>query len=130
MNHTNEPSALFESCAKIENRTGERKSSHDDRNTTSNEPSALLECCSKIERIPMIEIRQIVDDIRQAERELSTVANRRQVAASEVEKASKAIEVQKLELERISMTEQALSEAGSRYSSKAQEGHAARARRG
>jgi hypothetical protein len=29
------------------------------------EPSALLECCSKIERIPMIEIRQIVDDIRQ-----------------------------------------------------------------
>jgi hypothetical protein len=68
----------------------------------------------------MIEIRQIVDDIRQAERELSTVANRRQVAASEVEKASKAIEVQKLELERISMTEQALSEAGSRYSSKAQ----------
>jgi hypothetical protein len=68
----------------------------------------------------MIEIRQIVDDIRAAERTLSTVANRRQVAASEVEKAAQAIEVQKLELERISMTERALSEAGSRYSSKAQ----------
>jgi hypothetical protein len=62
----------------------------------------------------MIEIRQIVDDIRHAERELSTVANRRQTAASEVEKASKAVEVQKLELERISMTERALSEAGQR----------------
>jgi hypothetical protein len=68
----------------------------------------------------MIEIRQIVDDIRHAERELSSVANKRQTAASEVEKASKAVEVQKLELERISMTERALSEAGSRYSSKAQ----------
>jgi chromosome segregation ATPase len=68
----------------------------------------------------MIEIRQIVDDIRAAERELSSVANKRQTAVSEVEKASKAIEVQKLELERISMTERALSEAGSRYSSKAQ----------
>jgi hypothetical protein len=68
----------------------------------------------------MIEIRQIVDDIRRAEIELSTVANKRQVAAAQVEKAAQAIEVQKLELERISMTEQALSEAGSRYSSKAQ----------
>ena len=68
----------------------------------------------------MIEIRQIVDDIRHAERELSSVANKRQTAASEVEKASKAVEVQKLELERISMTERALSESGSRYSSKAQ----------
>jgi predicted nucleic acid-binding Zn-ribbon protein len=68
----------------------------------------------------MIELRQLIDDIRQAERELSAIANKRQTAASEVEKASKAVEVQKLELERISMTEQALSEAGSRYSSKAQ----------
>jgi predicted nucleic acid-binding Zn-ribbon protein len=68
----------------------------------------------------MIEIRQIVDDIRHAERELSSVANKRQTAASEVEKASKAVEAQRLELERISMTEQALSESGSRYSSKAQ----------
>jgi predicted nucleic acid-binding Zn-ribbon protein len=68
----------------------------------------------------MIEIRQIVDDIRHAERTLSAVANKRQTAVSEVEKASKAVEDQRLELERISMTEQALSEAGSRYSSKAQ----------
>jgi ATP-dependent 26S proteasome regulatory subunit len=68
----------------------------------------------------MNDFRELIDDIRAAERELSTVANRRQVAASEVEKASKAVEVQKLELERISMTEQALSESGSRYSSKAQ----------
>jgi hypothetical protein len=88
--------------------------------STTTNIGALLECCSKDERLPMIELRQIVDDIRHAERELSTVANRRQVAASEVEKASKAVEVQKLELERISMTERALSEAGSRYSSKAQ----------
>jgi chromosome segregation ATPase len=68
----------------------------------------------------MIEIRQIVDDIRRAEIELSAVANKRQTAVSEVEKTSKAIEDQRRELERISMTEQALSEAGSRYSSKAQ----------
>jgi ATP-dependent 26S proteasome regulatory subunit len=68
----------------------------------------------------MIEIRQIVDDIRHAERELSSVANKRQTAAVRLKKLLKAIEVQKLELERISMTEQALSEAGSRYSSKAQ----------
>jgi hypothetical protein len=34
----------------------------------------------------MIEIRQLIDDIRQAERELSSVANKRQTAASEVEK--------------------------------------------
>jgi hypothetical protein len=37
-----------------------------------------------------------------------------------LKKTSKAIEEQRLELERISMTEQALSESGSRYSSKAQ----------
>jgi hypothetical protein len=42
----------------------------------------------------MIEIRQIVDDIRHAERELSAVANKRQTAVSEVEKASKAVEDQ------------------------------------
>jgi hypothetical protein len=68
----------------------------------------------------MNDFRELIDDIRAAERTLSTVANRRQVAASEVEKTSKAIEDQRRELERISMTEQALSEAGSRYSSKAQ----------
>jgi hypothetical protein len=68
----------------------------------------------------MIEIRQIVDDIRAAERELSAVANKRQTAASEVEKTSKAIEEQVDGLRRLSLTEQALSEAGSRYSSKAQ----------
>jgi hypothetical protein len=68
----------------------------------------------------MIELRQLIDDIRGAERELSAVANKRQTALAQVEKASKAIEDQRLELERISMTEQALSESGSRYSSKAQ----------
>jgi len=68
----------------------------------------------------MNEFRELIDDIRQAERELSIVANRRQVAVSEVEKTSKAVEEQKLELERISTTEQSLGEAGSRYSSKAQ----------
>jgi len=68
----------------------------------------------------MNEFRELIDDIRAAERKLSTVANRRQVAVGEVGKSSKAVEEQKLELERISMTEQALSEAGSRYSSKAQ----------
>jgi predicted nucleic acid-binding Zn-ribbon protein len=88
--------------------------------STTTNIGALLECCSKDERLPMIELRQLIDDIRQAERELSTVANKRQVAASEVEKTSKAVEDQRLELERISMTERALSEAGSRYSSKAQ----------
>ena len=68
----------------------------------------------------MIEIRQIVDDIRRAEIELSAVANKRQTALAQVEKTSKAIEEQVDGLRRLSLTEQALSEAGSRYSSKAQ----------
>jgi alkylhydroperoxidase/carboxymuconolactone decarboxylase family protein YurZ len=68
----------------------------------------------------MIELRQLIDDIRRAERELSAVANKRQTAVSEVEKTSKAIEEQVDGLRRLSLTEQALSEAGSRYSSKAQ----------
>jgi pyruvate/oxaloacetate carboxyltransferase len=68
----------------------------------------------------MNDFRELIDDIRGAERTLSSVANKRQTALAQVEKTSKAIEDQRLELERISMTEQALSEAGSCYSSKAQ----------
>ena len=68
----------------------------------------------------MIELRQVIDDIRGAERTLSSVANKRQTALAQVEKTSKAIEEQVDGLRRLSLTEQALSEAGSRYSSKAQ----------
>jgi hypothetical protein len=47
------------------------------------------------ERIPMIEIRQIVDDIRQAERELSALQTSGK-SQPQVEKTSKAIEDQRL----------------------------------
>jgi hypothetical protein len=36
----------------------------------------------------MNDFRELIDDIRAAERTLSTVANRRQVAAAQVEKAA------------------------------------------
>lgn len=39
----------------------------------------------------MIELREIIDDIRAAERKLSTVANRREVVLSRVEKTAKAM---------------------------------------
>jgi chromosome segregation ATPase len=112
-------SALFETCAKIEIRSGS-KSFFDARNTTTTQRAALPCDCSKIERNTMNDFRELIDDIRQAERELSTVANRRQDALAQVAKTSKAIEEQTDNLGRLSLTEQALSEAGSRYSSKAQ----------
>lgn len=62
----------------------------------------------------MIEIRQIVDDIRAAERELSTVANRRQVAAAQVEKAAQAVVEISEKMERLHLSERTLSEAGQR----------------
>jgi ACT domain-containing protein len=62
----------------------------------------------------MIEIRQIVDDIRGAERELSTVANKRQTAVSEVEKTSKAVVEISEKMERLHLSERTLFEAGQR----------------
>jgi chromosome segregation ATPase len=106
-------SALFETCAKIEIRSGS-KSFFDARNTTTTQRAALPCDCSKIERLTMIEIRQIVDDIRQAERELSTVANKRQVAVSEVEKTAQAVQEISDKLERLHLSERTLSETGQR----------------
>jgi hypothetical protein len=62
----------------------------------------------------MIEIRQIVDDIRRAEIELSAVANKRQTAVSEVEKTSKAVVEISEKMERLHLSERTLFEAGQR----------------
>jgi len=62
----------------------------------------------------MNEFRELIDDIRQAERELSTVANRRQVAAAQVEKTSKAVQEISDKLERLHLSERTLSETGQR----------------
>jgi hypothetical protein len=62
----------------------------------------------------MIELRQLIDDIRQAERELSTVANRRQVAAAQVEKAAQAVQEISDKLERLNLSERTLGETGQR----------------
>jgi hypothetical protein len=92
----------------------EAKASSTEGNTTSENRAALSFNRSKIERIPMIEIRQIVDDIRRAEIELSTVANRRQTAVSEVEKTSKAVVEISEKMERLHLSERTLFEAGQR----------------
>ena len=62
----------------------------------------------------MNDFRELIDDIRQAERELSTVANRRQVAAAQVEKAAQAVQEISDKLERLHLSERTLSETGQR----------------
>jgi hypothetical protein len=62
----------------------------------------------------MIEIRQIVDDIRRAERTLSSVANKRQTAVAQVEKTSKAVVEISEKMERLHLSERTLFEAGQR----------------
>ena len=62
----------------------------------------------------MIEIRQIVDDIRQAERELSAIANKRQTALAQVEKAAQAVVEIAEKMERLHLSERTLSETGQR----------------
>jgi uncharacterized coiled-coil DUF342 family protein len=62
----------------------------------------------------MIELRQLIDDIRQAERELSTVANRRQVAAAQAEKSAQAVVEIAEKMERLHLSERTLSETGQR----------------
>jgi hypothetical protein len=81
--------------------------------------------CSKIERIPMIEIRQIVDDIRGAERTLSAVANKRQVAAAQVEKSAQAVEDQSDNWNASAMTEQALKRSWAALQLQGSKGHEA-----
>ena len=62
----------------------------------------------------MNDFRELIDDIRAAERELSTVANRRQTAAAQVEKTSKAVQEISDKLERLHLSERTLSETGQR----------------
>jgi chromosome segregation ATPase len=62
----------------------------------------------------MNDFRELIDDIRAAERTLSTAASRRQVAAAQVEKAAQAVQEISDKLERLHLSERTLSETGQR----------------
>jgi ACT domain-containing protein len=62
----------------------------------------------------MNDFRELIDDIRGAERTLSSVANRRQTALAQVEKTSKAVVEISEKMERLHLSERTLFEAGQR----------------
>jgi hypothetical protein len=77
----------------------------------------------------MIEIRQLIDDIRQAERELSTVANKATNRSLRLKRPARPLRNRSLKPGALSLTEQALSEAGQPLQLQGSKGHAARAKR-
>jgi ACT domain-containing protein len=62
----------------------------------------------------MNDFRELIDDIRAAERTLSTAASRRQVAAAQVAKTAQAVQEISDKLERLHLSERTLSETGQR----------------
>ena len=67
----------------------------------------------------MTEIHSLIDQIRGQEKHLSDIASKRAKASAEAEKASRAVVECQDSIERLSLTERSLAEAGSRYAAQA-----------
>ena len=67
----------------------------------------------------MTEIHSLIDQIRGQEKHLSDIASKQAKASAEAERASRAVTECQDNIERLTLTEKSLGEAGSRYSAQA-----------